>query len=179
MFVVEKLAKVRIFELSIFSKLHYVFLLFFLGVDFPDVCARGVIITGLPYPNKFEPRIRVKMEYLDQSFRNPTTKTLSSNEWYNREAWSAVNQALGRTIRHANDFGACILTDCRFEQDSSRKQLSGWLRNAVRNYSFPVSKRALSDFFRERTDRKPTVSILRDSSCEEVNSKSKLIKFYN
>ncbi|GAU92233.1 hypothetical protein RvY_04341 [Ramazzottius varieornatus] len=143
------------------------------GVDFPDVCARGVIITGLPYPNKFEPRIRVKMEYLDQSFRNPATKTLSSNEWYNREAWSAVNQSLGRAIRHADDFGACILSDCRFEQDSSKKQLSGWLRNAVRNYSFPVSKRALSAFFLDRSDRQPMVTVFRDTAQNEPNTQSK------
>ncbi|XP_055332533.1 regulator of telomere elongation helicase 1 homolog [Paramacrobiotus metropolitanus] len=118
------------------------------GVDFPDVCARGVILTGLPYPNRYEPRIRVKMEYLQQTYGNVTTRTLTGEEWYNREAWSTVNQALGRVIRHAKDFGACLLCDMRFENESSKKQLSGWVRNSLRNYAFPVGKRALADFFR-------------------------------
>lgn len=41
-------------------------------------------------------------------------KSLTGNDWYNLQATRAVNQAIGRIIRHKNDFGAIILCDERF-----------------------------------------------------------------
>ncbi len=38
---------------------------------------------------------------------------LSGEEWYKQQASRAVNQAVGRVIRHRNDFGAIILCDER------------------------------------------------------------------
>lgn len=35
-------------------------------------------------------------------------------EWYKMEAVRSVNQAIGRVIRHADDFGAILLADCRW-----------------------------------------------------------------
>lgn len=39
---------------------------------------------------------------------------------YNLEAFRAVNQAIGRVIRHKNDFGAVLLLDKRFAQVITR-----------------------------------------------------------
>ena len=39
---------------------------------------------------------------------------MSGQEWYIQQATRAVNQAVGRVIRHKNDFGAVILMDKRF-----------------------------------------------------------------
>jgi hypothetical protein len=36
------------------------------GLDFSDRNGRAVIITGLPFPNVVDPRVRLKREYLDQ-----------------------------------------------------------------------------------------------------------------
>jgi len=41
------------------------------------------------------------------------TQSLSGNEWYKQQASRAVNQAIGRVIRHKEDFGAIILCDTR------------------------------------------------------------------
>ena len=61
----------------------------------------------------------------------------------------AVNQALGRVIRHKNDFGAVILADERFAHESSRNQLSLWLRPSIQNHvDFSSAIRGLREFFR-------------------------------
>ena len=61
----------------------------------------------------------------------------------------AVNQALGRVIRHRNDFGAVILADERFGYGNVRGQLSVWLRPAVQSFdSFGKAAAKLAQFFR-------------------------------
>lgn len=44
----------------------------------------------------------------------------------------AVNQAIGRVIRHRNDYGAIILLDTRFNNPRLKSQLSLWLRNHIK-----------------------------------------------
>lgn len=51
------------------------------------------------------------------------------------QAFRAINQAVGRCIRHSKDFGAIVLLDPRFQQPSNQKELSKWLRGAVVNFN--------------------------------------------
>lgn len=44
----------------------------------------------------------------------------------------AVNQAIGRVIRHRNDYGAIILLDSRFNSARLKSQLSLWLRDHIK-----------------------------------------------
>ena len=39
---------------------------------------------------------------------------MDGDTWYKTQAFRALNQALGRCIRHRNDFGSIILLDSRF-----------------------------------------------------------------
>lgn len=41
-------------------------------------------------------------------------QVLTGEEWYVQQASRAVNQAIGRVIRHRHDYGAIILCDERF-----------------------------------------------------------------
>jgi regulator of telomere elongation helicase 1 len=41
------------------------------------------------------------------------TYVLRGNDWYSQQASRAVNQAVGRVIRHRHDYGAIILADER------------------------------------------------------------------
>lgn len=42
------------------------------GLDFSDSLGRGVIITGLPFPPRMDPRVILKMQFLDE---NSTKRT--------------------------------------------------------------------------------------------------------
>ena len=102
------------------------------GLDFADANGRAVIITGLPYPALHEPKVRIKREYLDQRHAaSAAASPLTGSVWYQQQASRAVNQAIGRVIRHVNDYGAILLCDKRFAQTDQRMQLSSWIRGRM------------------------------------------------
>lgn len=121
------------------------------GLDFADMNGRAVIITGLPYPPFKDPKIVLKKKYLDDN-RTRENELLSGNDWYFLEASRAVNQAIGRVIRHQYDYGAILLCDCRFNSQQQKGQLSSWLqshlRNQQSNQTFGSVIGDLSRFFR-------------------------------
>ncbi|KHJ40591.1 hypothetical protein D918_09366 [Trichuris suis] len=85
-------------------------------------------------------------------------KNVDGETWYVLEAVRAVNQAIGRVIRHKEDFGAVILADCRFS-DWPLDRFPRWLRSSVtstRHFGEIVG--ALSGFFKRhsQTVRLPT-----------------------
>lgn len=52
----------------------------------------------------------------------------SGNDWYTISAHRAVNQSIGRVIRHKNDFGVILLMDERFGSRDSERYLSRWMQ---------------------------------------------------
>merc|ERR1712029_227079 len=67
------------------------------GIDFADRDARAVVITGIPFPAVKDPKVVLKKKFMD-STRHMTK--MAGNDWYNLEAFRALNQAIGRVIRH-------------------------------------------------------------------------------
>ena len=70
-------------------------------------------------------QVRLKREVLDEaasksrSAKRPHTNGavlggLTGEQWYTQQALRAVNQGMGRVIRHRHDYGAIILCDDRF-----------------------------------------------------------------
>ncbi|XP_077316544.1 regulator of telomere elongation helicase 1 [Lithobates pipiens] len=121
------------------------------GLDFADCNGRGVIITGLPFPPRMDPRVVLKMQFLDEMRRTagPSGKYLSGQDWYRQQASRAVNQAIGRVIRHRQDYGAIFLCDHRFTNSDARSQLPSWVRPYLRVYdNFGHIIRDVSQFFR-------------------------------
>ena len=104
------------------------------GIDFRDEQARAAIIVGIPYPNVMDPKVKMKKDYQDSKKSARAGKggrVLSGGEWYTQQAYRALNQALGRCIRHKNDYGAILLMDYRFSRRESVGRLSKWVRETV------------------------------------------------
>ncbi|XP_028926263.1 regulator of telomere elongation helicase 1 isoform X1 [Ornithorhynchus anatinus] len=121
------------------------------GLDFANMNGRGVIITGLPFPPRMEPRVILKMQFLDEMKGRSGAggQYLSGHEWYRQQASRAVNQAIGRVIRHREDYGAIFLCDHRFTNSDARAQLPSWVRPHVKVYdNFGHIIRDVAQFFR-------------------------------
>jgi regulator of telomere elongation helicase 1 len=44
------------------------------GLDFSDRAGRAVIITGIPYPMKMDPKVSIKQEVLNEGLKAQRTK---------------------------------------------------------------------------------------------------------
>ena len=62
------------------------------------------------------------------SIANIHSASLNGSEWYTISAHRAVNQSVGRVIRHKNDFGTILLMDERYTAISSIQRLSKWMQ---------------------------------------------------
>lgn len=68
-----------------------------------------MIFFGIPYVNKGDPFVVEKGDYLKK------IKSQYASEWKFIEASKAINQGLGRAVRHATDYGSILLFDNRYE----------------------------------------------------------------
>nr|XP_009944114.1 PREDICTED: LOW QUALITY PROTEIN: Fanconi anemia group J protein [Opisthocomus hoazin] len=104
------------------------------GLDFCDENARAVITIGIPFPNVKDLQVELKRKYNDQ--HKNTRGLLPGSQWYEIQAYRALNQALGRCIRHRNDWGALILVDDRFRNNPNKyiTGLSKWIRQQVQHH---------------------------------------------
>ena len=74
------------------------------------------------------------------------------SSWYTQQAMRAVNQSVGRVIRHIKDYGAIILCDERFAAEKNKHMMSAWLRPSLTSYaSFGQATKALTQFFRVKS----------------------------
>ena len=121
------------------------------GIDFSDNNARAVITVGIPFPNFKDQQVELKRKYNDEHCKS--RGLLSGSDWYEIQAFRALNQALGRCIRHKNDWGALVIVDDRFCQNPKKycKGLSKWVRLKVQSYSsFYSAHSSLASFCQAR-----------------------------
>lgn len=117
------------------------------GIDFSDRNARIVVVVGIPFPNVKDIQVTLKKQYNQEN--RVIKKLLSGDEWYCQQTFRALNQAVGRCIRHRNDYGAILLLDDRFKRPGNIQYMSKWLRNSIRQYeSFRDSLDGLKEFFK-------------------------------
>ena len=106
------------------------------GMNFKNDYARLVIVVGIPYAYLGDPKTQLRKEYQDEFnkyyynfIKDKKIKKLSGSEWYSQNAIKCVNQALGRVIRHSNDYGCMLLIDSRYQQNSNKILISKWIRD--------------------------------------------------
>uniref|UniRef100_A0A0N5CD99 Helicase ATP-binding domain-containing protein n=1 Tax=Strongyloides papillosus TaxID=174720 RepID=A0A0N5CD99_STREA len=146
------------------------------GIDFKDSQSRGVIIIGIPFPPLKEPKVILKKIYLQDNLKK-NSLTLPPDEWYRLEGIRAVNQAIGRVIRHKDDFGAVLLLDQRFST-MDRCHYPSWMRESIKSYdNSKLYLQECAKFFSSRgisTYKPPTEisnckSFLKSLSCNVNN----------
>lgn len=137
------------------------------GLDFSDNYARAVIAVGIPYPSFKDVQVDLKRKYNNSLCRSKNL--LNGDDWYEIQAYRAINQGLGRCIRHRKDWGAIILVDERFFKNPQRymKGVSKWIRNKFN--TFPNYKSALSSLkeFNEELRNFDRDALLTGSSQDE------------
>jgi DNA repair helicase Rad3 len=117
------------------------------GLDFSDKSARWVIVVGMPFSQFKDPKIQLKMDYLNKKHEKGLSQ-ISGRDWYNQECSRAINQAIGRAIRHINDFGCILLFDKRYGYSSAQSERSKWVRDKQRVFdSFEELKIEVNQFF--------------------------------
>jgi len=104
------------------------------GINFSDGLARCVAMVGLPFPNPSDPELRERMAYFD---RTATTDTVTGSrsgggqEYYENICMRAVNQSIGRAIRHRLDHATILLLDERYAEARIRSKLPRWIDRRV------------------------------------------------
>jgi len=123
------------------------------GIDFADANARAVICVGIPYPNYKDPMVQAKRSYNDEG---QARGLLSGQKWYDQQAFRALNQAVGRCLRHRFDHGAIMLVDERFGQNAIQS-LPKWLRGAMQHPTagFEQQLASLTSFFDAHAENPP------------------------
>lgn len=117
------------------------------GIDFSDDNARAVLAVGIPFPNFKDLQVSLRREYQDHKSR-VNRKLVNGSWWYKLQAFRALNQALGRCIRHRRDYGAVILIESRHRGNSHGNSLSKWMRPHVQEfYSSEDCNPLFAEFF--------------------------------
>ncbi|KAJ5110761.1 Helicase-like DEXD box c2 type [Penicillium argentinense] len=133
------------------------------GINFSDRLGRGVFIIGLPFPNIRSAVWQAKIKYIEdkaykQGLGTETEKraraSAAGRDFYENSCMRAVNQCIGRAIRHVNDYAAIVMIDRRYETPRIQGKLPGWIRGSLVPTSSARPAHAtvqrLSSFFAER-----------------------------
>nr|CAB3463498.1 unnamed protein product [Digitaria exilis] len=119
------------------------------GINFSDGMGRCVIMVGLPYPSPSDVELIETIKHIEtisSSLLVGDDKTLGrkcddecelqpgydilrkctkgGRDYYENLCMKAVNQSIGRAIRHINDYAAMLLVDSRYAQAPSSKSFS-------------------------------------------------------
>jgi len=96
---------------------------------------------------------------------------LSGAEWYSQQAHRAVNQAIGRVIRHKEDFGAILFLDSRFSEPRHQLGVSKWIRpqfqTSIGN-GIGTTIKPLVSFFRAATEKASLNQTMMEKSIESI-----------
>ena len=115
------------------------------GINFSDKLGRGVIVIGLPFPNIQSAEWKAKLEHVEQrAFEQKSAASSRASEavrraeakavgrdFYENACMRAVNQCIGRAIRHKNDYAAIVLLDKRYDSERIKGKLPAWIRQSL------------------------------------------------
>lgn len=82
------------------------------GINFSDEMGRCVVVVGLPYPDASSVEMQQRLGFAEQRGGAAAKKAV-----YDGACFKAVNQCIGRVLRHANDYAAVVLLDERYARN--------------------------------------------------------------
>lgn len=102
------------------------------GINFSDDLGRCVMVVGLPFPNLETPEWKAKMQHLEsRAAARGEPSGRASREHAENVCMRAVNQAIGRAIRHKGDWASILLFDARYAQQRVQAKLPGWIKGSL------------------------------------------------
>lgn len=130
------------------------------GINFSDKLGRGVLIVGLPFPNLKSVEWQAKLSYIEQqTISRGSSQSEAQNvsrTFYENACMRAVNQCIGRAIRHKEDYGAIFLLDRRYSTQRIQSKLPGWIQKGIvqgaDKLSFAQIKDRAKAFFDSKRD---------------------------
>ena len=134
------------------------------GINFADGLGRCVVMVGLPYANPSEITLVEKMAHLDA-----TQGAGAGREYYTNACMKAVNQSIGRAIRHIGDYATILLCDERFAKAGVRKRLPKWIGDQLQvSGGCDAAMASIKGFFAARASDQRRIEEVRRAKHEEA-----------
>ncbi|XP_045765578.1 ATP-dependent DNA helicase DDX11 isoform X2 [Maniola jurtina] len=119
------------------------------GLNFSDDLGRCVMVLGMPYPNVKSPELQEKMNYLNKSTPG------AGSVYYENLCMKAVNQCIGRAVRHANDYACVLLVDERYSRPQTVAALPSFVQKSLKtNCTFGQTIGSIAKFFARHKEKK-------------------------
>lgn len=115
------------------------------GINFSDRLGRAVIMVGLPFANLGSVELKERMRYVETL---PGSEKNAGQELYENLCMRAVNQSIGRAIRHANDYATLLLVDKRYAAPRISSKLPKWIGADLKTGGFGDAVRGVAGFFK-------------------------------
>ncbi|MCJ1358116.1 MAG: ATP-dependent DNA helicase chl1 [Icmadophila ericetorum] len=126
------------------------------GINFSDKLGRGIIIVGMPFPNIQSAEWKAKLSYIEKSTvgrgGSIADGKKAARDFYENACMRAVNQSIGRAIRHRNDYACILMLDQRYDTQRIKTKLPGWIQKGLVQHGegqlFNAITSNLVDFFK-------------------------------
>ncbi|VDP32290.1 unnamed protein product, partial [Soboliphyme baturini] len=117
------------------------------GINFSDDLGRCVAMIGLPYANVKSIELQTKVNFLN-AMKLTDGKADRGKTYFSNLCFKAVNQSIGRAIRHSNDYASIVLIDSRFHENACQRKLPKWISdNLVEPPTFSECCVLLTSFY--------------------------------
>uniref|UniRef100_A0A3Q1FZG7 ATP-dependent DNA helicase DDX11 n=1 Tax=Acanthochromis polyacanthus TaxID=80966 RepID=A0A3Q1FZG7_9TELE len=104
------------------------------GINFSDELGRCVVMVGMPYPNIKSPELQEKMSYLDKHLPHSQGRS-PGQALIENLCMKAVNQSIGRAIRHRGDYSSIVLCDRRYSRPATLSKLPTWIKDRTSTHT--------------------------------------------
>ncbi|KAJ2448559.1 ATP-dependent DNA helicase chl1 [Coemansia sp. RSA 2336] len=142
------------------------------GINFSDDLGRAVVMIGLPFPSLASPELNERLAYYEsigQQQEQPgrldgslalaaASKSYSmgprARQLYESLCMRAVNQSIGRAIRHRGDYAAIVFFDLRYAEPRISTKLPSWITGSradqpVKRLKFGPAMSQIASFFKQ------------------------------